>query len=84
MWVSSWKSKFAGNLNIARYWHGMGIVDINGQSKLVVFGGLTTDYSELDSIEEWDEDTESWTMSSMKLSKPNALFAYCQSSISPQ
>ena len=82
--LSIWKSKFAGDLNVARSGHGMGIVDKYGKPKLVVFGGITTNGSMLDSIEQWDEDTETWTMSSMKLSKPNAWFGYCQSSISPQ
>ena len=82
--LSIWKSKYAGDLNVARSGHGMGIVYINGKSKLVVFGGRTTGGSMLDSIEEWDEDTETWTMSSMKLSNPNCLFAYSQSSNNSQ
>ena len=32
----------------------------------------------VDSIEEWDEDTETWTRSTMKLSKARDAFGYCQ------
>ena len=74
--LSNWKSKTAGNLNVARHSHGMGIVDINGKSKLIVFGGTNEYY--LDSIEEWDEDTETWSLSTMKLSEAKKQFAYCQ------
>ena len=41
----------------------MGIVDINGKSKLIVFGGYNGSY--LDSIEEWDDETKTWSMSTM-------------------
>ena len=60
-----------------RYWHGMGIAHINGKSKLIVFGGYYND-SYLDSIEEWDEENEAWTMSTMKLSEAKSAFGYCQ------
>ena len=75
--LSSWVSKRAGDLNIQRVAQGMGIVDINGKSKLIVFGG-TDGEVDLDSIEEWDEDTETWTMSTMKLSKGKCFFGFCQ------
>ena len=32
----------------------------------------------LDSIEEWDEESETWTMSTMKLSEAKCNFGYCQ------
>ena len=75
--MSNWTSKKAGDLNVQRYGHGMGIVDINGKSKLIVFGG-NNESSYLDSIEEWDEDTETWLMSTMKLSEAKQAFGYCQ------
>ena len=58
--LSNWTSRKVGDLNIQRYRHGMGIVDINGKSKLIVFGGYDDSY--LNSIEEWDEDTETWSL----------------------
>ena len=74
--LSNWTPKKAGDLNVQRSHHGMGIVDINGKSKLIVFGGWNG--SHLDSIEEWDEVTETWSMSNMKLSEPKNRFGYCQ------
>ena len=65
------------DLNVARGFHGMGIVHIKGKSKLIVFGGQN-ESSYLDSIEEWDDDSEKWKMSTMKLSAPKFAFGYCQ------
>ena len=58
----------------------MGIIDINGKSKLIAFGGSRRIKREhdLDSIEEWDDVRESWSMSTMKLSEAKSRFAYCQ------
>ena len=67
----------AGYLNVPRLYHGMGIVTINEESRLIVFGGLTP-YGRTDSIEEWDDITETWKISSLKLSQPRAKFGYCQ------
>ena len=75
--LSHWTSKKAGDLNVERASHGMGIVDINGKPKLIVFGGWNGS-SCLDSIEEWDDDTYSWSLSTMKLSEAKELFGYCQ------
>ena len=43
--VSDWRSKRVGDLNKERYRHGIGVVDISGKSKLVVFGGGWKRYS---------------------------------------
>ena len=76
--LSNFTSKRVGDLNIARHHHGMGIMEINGKDKVVVFGGSNKQDKELDSVEEWDEKTETWTLSTMKLSEPKSSFAYCQ------
>ena len=70
-------SRTAGDLNTARDSHGMGIVTINGEAKLIVFGGRSRD-GLTDSIEEWDDNSETWKMSSLKLSEPKYDFVYCQ------
>ena len=75
--LSSWASKRAGELNVQRWGHGMGLVEINGKSKLIVFGGGYNG-SIIDSIEEWDEDSETWKMSTMKMSSAKQLFGYLQ------
>ena len=69
-----------GSLNVERYGHGMGIAHINGKSKLIVFGGHKYNGSYLDSIEEWDDESETWTMSTekFKLSEAKFDFGYCQ------
>jgi len=76
--ISDGTSRKVGDLNVARRLHGMGIAHINGKSKLIVFGGRTTAGHNLDSIEEWDEESETWTMSTMKLSEAKEQFGYCQ------
>ena len=76
--LSNGTSRRVGDLNIARHHHGMGIMEINGKDKVVVFGGSNNHDKELDSVEEWDEKTETWTLSTMKLSEPKSSFAYCQ------
>ena len=75
-------TRIAGNLNDRRRSHGMGIVSINGKAELIVFGGCRnarniTKYRFIDSVEIWNDKTETWIMSSMKLSEPIALFGYC-------
>ena len=76
--ISNGTSRKVGDLNVARRQHGMGIAHINGKSKLIVFGGQAANSSFLDSIEEWDEVSESWKMSTMKMSRAKSAFGYCQ------
>ena len=56
----------------------MGIAHINGKLKLIVFGGHNPYNKNLDSIEEWDDESETWIMSTMKLSEAKRVFGYCQ------
>ena len=76
--ISDGTSRKAGDLNVARSHLGMGIAHINGKSKLIVFGGETGHMQYTDSIDEWDDESETWTMSSMKLSEAKRKFGYCQ------
>ena len=75
--LSNGVSRRVGDLNEARTLHGMGILKINGNSKLVVFGGETIDDNgdviALDSVEEWDDESESWKISSLKLSTARSI-----------
>ena len=75
--LSTMKSTMIGNLNTARIYHGMSIMKINHELKLVVFGGQTTfDHSHmLDSIEVWNEHTKSWDKTEIKLPRKNSRFA---------
>ena len=76
--VSDGTSRKVGDLNVARDNHGMGVACINRKSKLIVFGGYNQDDKYLDSIEEWDEENETWTISTKKLSERKGYFGYCQ------
>ena len=76
--ISDGTSRKVGDLNVARESHGMGIAHINGKSKLIVFGGYNSVDGYLDSIEEWDDESETWTISTLKLSEAIHSFGYCQ------
>ena len=54
-------------MNSKRYGHGMGVVTINGENKLAVFGGWDG-RNYLDSVELYNTQTEKWENSDFKLS----------------
>ena len=62
------------SMNVQRFGHGMGIVTINGQDRLAVFGGRN--YDCLDSIELYNIKTEKWELTDIKLKEPKELFGY--------
>ena len=68
-----------GNLNFGRGGHGMGILRINGISKLVVFGGYSAQTKTHTTIVEmWNDDTETWHIAEgIKLSDPLYRPGYC-------
>lgn len=69
----------AGNLNIERYDHGMGIVNLEQGPTVIAFGGIYYNgiYRHLDSVEIWDAQTETWNISSnLILSEPKSGFGY--------
>ena len=47
----------------------MGVVTINGENKLAVFGG-NDGGNYLDSVELYNTQTQKWEMADLKLSKP--------------
>ena len=69
------KAHTAGNLVKARYNHGIGVVHVDNKPTVVAVGGFNDDDFFIDSIEMWNPATETWTMSSMTLSKPKYSFA---------
>ena len=78
--ISNGTLRLAGNLNFARRGHGMGIINVNGESKLIAFGGrgfFNNIVTYLSSVEEWNTETESWTVSNLTLSEPRWSFSYC-------
>ena len=82
--LSKGTSRAAANLNVARMGHGMGIINLNGYSTLVAFGGENCKIrgKYLDSVEEWNDMEETWTLSTLKLSEGRSDFGYCSGKMS--
>ena len=72
--------KIGGNLNVRRRGHGMGLINFEGTTKLVAFGGQNDKDGPLSSIEEWNETTQKWEMSNLTLPGPKRwAFTFCSS-----
>ena len=56
----------------------MGVVTINGEDKVAVFGGLEYPRrgNELDNIEFYNAQTQKWEMADFKLSEPKVGFGF--------
>ena len=68
----------SGDLNIARRGHGMSLMKINGNMKVIAFGGWNSDKTWLSTVEVFDEISETWTISkSLRLPERQWRFAYC-------
>ena len=65
----------ASSMNSERSGHGIGILTINGEDRLAVFGGYDGRNS-LDSVELYNAKTESWETSDIKLNEPKDSFGY--------
>ena len=65
---------FTGSMNSARQNHGMGIMTIGNEDKIITFGG--NNGTNLDTIEVYKEDTQSWELLATKLSQPKHQFGY--------
>ena len=74
------KSENAGNLNERRAHHGSAVAHVNGEPTLLAFGGFYhRNYRRKfrDSIESWNPETESWTISNdLKLSMGKESFGF--------
>ena len=66
----------ASPMNSIRLKHGMGVITINGEDRLVVFGGVDAMGCELDSAEVYNEETEKWEMTDIKLKEPKHSFGF--------
>ena len=64
----------ASPMNSKRYGHGMGVITINGNDRLAVFGGFDGRNS-LDSVELYNTETEKWEISDLKLSEARSGFS---------
>ena len=65
----------ASPMNSKRIYHGMGVVTINGEDRLVVFGGYGG-VNFLDSVELYNTQMEKWKMTDFKLRKAKSSFSF--------
>ena len=63
-------------MNSARFGHGTGAVTINGKERLTVFGGRQDWFTWVDSVELYNDKTEKWEVSSMRLNEPKGSFGF--------
>ena len=70
------KAHTAGNLVQKRFGHGLVVVHVDNKPTVLAVGGgyYENGWKHLDSIEKWNPTTETWTMTSMKLSEPKLDF----------
>ena len=65
----------ASPMNSKRVSHGMGVVTINGEERLAVFGG-SDGGTELDSVELYNSQTEKWENTDIKLKEAKRDFGF--------
>ena len=63
-------------LNVGRSNHGIGIITINDQDRLAVFGGWSKSHNVLDSVEIYNANTQKWELSDIKLSEKRCSFGF--------
>jgi len=67
--------KMASPMKSKRAYHGMGVVTINGEERLAVFGGFNG-RTRLDSVELYNTQTEKWETTDIKLKEANSEFGF--------
>ena len=68
-------TSMASPMNSKRCGHGMGVVTINGEDRLAVFGGRDGG-NDLNSVELYNTQTEIWEMADFKLSEAKSSFSF--------
>ena len=66
----------ASGTNFKRRSHGIGIITINGEDRLVTFGGDHYMGNDLDSVELYNHQTERWETSDIKLKETKSNFGF--------
>jgi len=68
----------ASPMNSERAWHGTGIITVNGEDRVAVFGGRQSleRGDKLDSVELYNTKTEKWEMADFKLSEVKSAFGF--------
>ena len=62
-------------MNFKRVGHGMGVITINGDERIAVFGGYDG-RNEVDSVELYNTQTEKWETTNLKLEDTKFSFGY--------
>ena len=65
----------ASPMNFRRSGHGMGVITINGEDTLAVFGGYDG-RTWLNSVELYNTQTEKWVLTVIKMNKPKERFGF--------
>ena len=73
--------EMASPLNMKRFHHGIGVITINDEEKLVVVGGEYRLYQDSGmgfhrSVEIYDKETQMWKIANLKLKKPKGGYGY--------
>ena len=67
-------------MNTKRFGHGIGVITINNEDRLVVFGGLSGTQgrarTQVHFVEIYNNFTEKWETTDIKVKSPNSGFAY--------
>ena len=77
--LSNLTLRHGGNMIRSRYRHGMGIITWKGKQMLIAFAGRLGHGGYWDSIEAWNDSTETWTLipeRELKLKEPKMAFGY--------
>ena len=77
--LSTGKSWFGGDLNIGRVGFGMAFLYLEGKRRILAFGGKSEEFENpvlFDSIEIWNDESNQWEMSNMKLKQKNSNFGF--------
>ena len=77
--LSTGKSWFGGDLNVGRVGFGMAFLYLEGKRRILVFGGKSSEFENpelFDSIEIWNDESNQWEMSNMKLKQKNSNFGF--------
>jgi len=63
-------------LNFERYFHGIGILTLDGEDQVAIFGGIKRNDDALDNFEVYDQETQKWKMTDMKLTQAKDSFGF--------
>ena len=69
------KIRQAGNMTENRVDHGMGVIEIDNEYKVIAFGG-SDGGTFLNSVEIWNDINETWSKSSLVLRQPKSSFSF--------